>query len=341
MSNLLVLPFHRPTLPPPHSFDGQTVLITGANTGVGREAARHAINLGASKIIMGVRNVSKGEAAKDDIRRTTGAASDAIEVWPLEMGSFDSVKSFAARAEKHVKEGGRLDVAIMNAGLATGLWEQTSDGWEKTIQVNCLSTALLSLKLLPLLKQSKSDTSNSHPGAIAVPHLVIVASDIHQMAKFSERNASNILQALNDKKLWEKTQSVNPLERYAVSKLLDHYITIELANMVAAKDGALPQVIVNCVTPGFCKSQLMSRGEKAPLILRFLQWLVARDVVDGSKTFLDAAMYGVDSHGKYLENEIITHPGKIVTDPDCIKARKQIWQETLNVLGDVDADLDL
>ncbi|KAK5408340.1 hypothetical protein LTR06_007183 [Exophiala xenobiotica] len=325
---LLTLPLHRLRLPPPKSFDGQTVLITGANTGLGREAARQALELGASTVIMGVRTLSKGEAAKQDIIRQS--TSTGVVISPEARGM----------AARHGTGGGRLDVAIMNAGVATGKFVQTpEDGWERSLQVNCLSTALLSLRLLPLLQHSNAKSSSTS----VLPHLVIVASDIHAIASFPERTAPNILQALNDREQWEKTQARNPAERYAVTKLLDHFIAIELANMVtsSSQGGAMPSVIVNSLTPGFCKSDLMSpsRGEKAPLPLRVMQWLVARDVTEGAKTYVDAAVQGVSSHGKWLENQVVTDPGDIVTGQDALRARQQVWKEMLDVLKQVDAGL--
>lgn len=298
MLRVLSLPFHKLKIPPEASFEGQTVLCTGSNTGLGREACRHALQLGASKVIMGVRTVSKGEQAKEDILTSTRVRKDAVEVWPLDMESFESVKAFARRVQEHISAGGHLDVAILNAGLATGKWAQTPDGWEKTLQVNNLSTALLSLKLLPLLERSSKN-----------PHLVIVASDMHFMlnykSSFQERHAGNILQALNDRQRFEKGQARNPAERYAVSKLLDIYIATEVAAL-ASKNKS--KVVVNYVTPGFCKSDLLSpsRGERSPLVLRILQWLLARDVVEGSVSYIDAALKGPESHGEYLENQVIT-----------------------------------
>lgn len=318
MLHTLALPFHKLKIPPGASFAGQTVLCTGSNTGVGREACRHALQLGASKVIMGVRTVSKGEEAKRDIlasttRTTAGKEDDAtVEVWPLDMESFESVKSFARRLEQHVGAGGRLDVAILNAGMATGKWATTPDGWEKTLQVNNLSTALLSLKLVPLLERASANAQNRDCN----PHLVIVASDIHLMlnykTSFQERLAENVLQALNDKRGFEKGQAANPAERYAVSKLLDIYIAIEVARVAEAASPSTntsqtKQVVVNYVTPGFCKSDLVSpaRGEKAPLMLRIMQWLLARNVVEGSVAYIDAALKGPESHGKFLENQVI------------------------------------
>lgn len=57
---------------PTASFQGRTVIVTGANTGLGQEAARHFVRLGASTLIIACRTVSKGEAAKKDIEQSTG-----------------------------------------------------------------------------------------------------------------------------------------------------------------------------------------------------------------------------------------------------------------------------
>lgn len=67
MSGLFGLLFTRLTLPSPLGIQGKTILITGANTGLGREAARHALALGADTVILGVRTLSKGEDAKANI----------------------------------------------------------------------------------------------------------------------------------------------------------------------------------------------------------------------------------------------------------------------------------
>lgn len=322
MFKLLVNKFRHPTLPPPNSFQGQTVLITGSNTGIGLATARQVVTLGASKLIMGVRTLAKGEAAKQDICTSTGTSPEAIEVWQVDLESFQSVKNFATRAERFINDGGRLDVAIMNAGLATGKFSQTVDGWEKTVQVNCLSTALLSLRLLPLLRRQSTQTQDQNSSGTATtttphvrtprtpPHLVIVASDIHMMAKFPERYAPNILEALNDKTHWESSQAAGgPVERYAVSKLLDVYITIELAKIVSdwdKSDGShsTPSVIVNSVTPGFTKSDLLTR-EQAPLYFRLFQALTGKSNEEGGKAIVDAAYKGSDTHGKWLENQAI------------------------------------
>ncbi|OJJ99631.1 hypothetical protein ASPACDRAFT_60471 [Aspergillus aculeatus ATCC 16872] len=336
MLKLLAQPFHPLTLPAPTSFANQTLLITGANTGVGLEAARHALTLHAAKVILGVRDLTKGEAAKADLLSTTGAHSCQIDLWALDLASFASVKAFVARVRHYVRdEQGRIDVAIMNAGLASGEWHVTEDGWERTIQVNGLATALLSLRVLNvLLAQAKQDET-------MLPHLVIVASDVHMSAGFAERQEENTLAALNDQTQWARSAAANgPAERYAVSKLLDVYLMLELAGMVPRKEDAArtPWVVVNAVTPGFCKSELLTR-EKAPLALRVMQWLTGRTTQEGGKALIDAAARGVDSHGEWLENQVVADPGEIVTSKEGVRTRKKVWREMLEVLRKVDPDL--
>ncbi|KAL4813818.1 hypothetical protein BDW67DRAFT_177636 [Aspergillus spinulosporus] len=282
------------TLPPASAVDGKTILITGGNTGLGREAARHALALGAATVILGVRTVSQGEEAKADIESSTGNSDkNKVIVWPIDLESFVSIQAFAERARNYVVvENGRLDMAIMNAGIASVMWAVTADGWERHLQINVLSTALLSLKLLPL------------------PHLVIVTSDSHESVKFPERSADRIFPMLNDQDEWAKSQKAGgPIERYGVSKLMAILVTERIALLVPGAAQGDPLVVVNSVAPGFCKSDLLTR-ESVPWILKVIEALVARSAQGGSKTLLDSATRGVASHGKWLENQAITTPGK-------------------------------
>lgn len=139
------------------------------------------------------------------------------------------------------------------------------------------------------------------------PHLVVLGSDIHLDAKFKERNADDILEALNNKERWKESCKKDPVERYAVTKLFDLYIANELARLTQSVLGE-PAVVVDVVTPSFCtsKSELLSRAAGALFILVVLQALTARTVADGSRTIVHAAVYGPEAHGKYLEHQKIT-----------------------------------
>ena len=113
-SQLFVTPVH-----PTTSCAGQTIIVTGSNVGLGKKAARHFARLSVSKLILAVRNTKAGEEAKHDIESTTRCNPDVIEVWPLDLSSYESVKSFADRASKLP----RLDVLLENAGIAASKWE--------------------------------------------------------------------------------------------------------------------------------------------------------------------------------------------------------------------------
>ena len=99
---------------PTHSFSSQTIIVTGSNTGLGREAAIHIVSLGASKVILAVRNISKGDEAKKYIEAGTGRTGT-VEVWELDLASYASVKAFAQRAEGLE----RLDAVLENAGISS------------------------------------------------------------------------------------------------------------------------------------------------------------------------------------------------------------------------------
>ncbi|KAJ5635348.1 uncharacterized protein N7484_008661 [Penicillium longicatenatum] len=332
MAGLYGLLFTKLTLPPVSAIENKTILITGANTGLGREAARHALALGAGTIIMGVRTPSKGEEAKANIEASTGYTGKVL-VWPIDLESFDSVQAFAARAQKYVSDGGRLDMAIMNAGIASVEYATTSDGWERGIQVNVLSTTLLSLSLLPLLLRTRDRDPSARP------HLALLTSDIHKSIKFPERSADSILSLLNGEEQWKKSQAIGgATERYGVTKLMDLFITMQIAELVPRDGLGEPLVIVNAVTPGFCKSDLLTR-EKAPWILKLVQALIARTVENGSKTLLHAVTQGAETHGKWLENQAITDPGTIVTSDEAAVVRKKVWGEIISVLRNVDPKL--
>jgi hypothetical protein len=97
---------------PTSTFEGQTIIITGANTGLGREAAKHIVRLGAKLVILAVRDLCKGQAASEYIATQTGTA-DVIQVWQLDLSSFTSVQDFARRAKALT----RLDAVVENAGM--------------------------------------------------------------------------------------------------------------------------------------------------------------------------------------------------------------------------------
>lgn len=147
---------------------GRTVIVTGANTGLGKEAARHLVKLNAERVIITSRTASKGDAAARDIEETTGRKG-VVEVWDLDLENYDNVKAFGER----VKTLQRLDAIIENAGKNTMKYYEVA-GNESTITVNVVSTFLLALLVLPKLRETARIYN-------IVPTLTIVSSDVHYM----------------------------------------------------------------------------------------------------------------------------------------------------------------
>ena len=172
----------------PKSFATETIIITGANTGLGLETARHCVRLGASRVILAVRSLARGEAAKADIESTTKRPGVA-EVWLLDLASYDSIKAFAERASRELK---RIDKVIENAGLALDRWT-VAEGSETTITVNVIGAFLLAMLLLPKMSESGKVTGTT-------PTLTILTSDLHAWAKFEESKADDVFAELEVEK---------------------------------------------------------------------------------------------------------------------------------------------
>ncbi|KAK1502534.1 short-chain dehydrogenase [Colletotrichum abscissum] len=298
---------------------GRTIIVTGSNVGLGLEAARHFVRLNAAKVILAVRSTDKGEAAKTDIELTTGRRG-VVEVWPLDQASFESVKEFAARADKLP----RLDFAVLNASIATGK-RVDAEGWESTITVNVLSTFLLGLKLLPVLRR----TGKTHN---VTPKIVIVASDASQMAKFHERNEEDIYKALNTNK--------SLTDRYNTSKLMQVILARQMA--IAADASGKGRVQVTTLNPGLCATALF-RNIPFPLtiVVKVGLKLLARSAEVGSRCLTASAFAGEEAHGRYMSDCVVVRFPKVMQGEEGEQMQGRVWEETVELLNGVDPGVSM
>jgi NAD(P)-dependent dehydrogenase (short-subunit alcohol dehydrogenase family) len=155
---------------------GKTYIITGANVGLGFEAAKHLATLGAAKVILAVRNPSAGQAAKLDIEAAAGLGPDSnvVQVWPLDLCSYASVRAFAKRAGDELE---RIDGLVMNAAVALATREM-AEGHVKPVTVNVISTLLLAVLLLPVMSGMARKV-----GGGMLPRVVVVTSRVGFDAK--------------------------------------------------------------------------------------------------------------------------------------------------------------
>ncbi len=151
---------------------------------MGLEAARHFARLNASKVILAVRSRSKGLAAKKSIEASTKRLN-VVEVWDLDLTSYDSVKAFAGK----VNGLERLDVVIENAAVFK-FEREVQEGNEVSMTVNVISTFLLALLVLPKLRETGVKFNT-------LPVLTFTGSFTHADARFPERKAEKIFEELN------------------------------------------------------------------------------------------------------------------------------------------------
>ncbi|KAI9861852.1 MAG: hypothetical protein M1824_001963 [Vezdaea acicularis] len=302
--------FVTPTYPTT-SFAGQTVIVTGSNVGLGKEAARHFARLGASKIILAVRNIKAGEEAKRNIETSTKCDASVIEVWSLDLCSYDSVKSFADRASNLP----RLDVLLENAGVATRNFAVAA-GHERTITVNVISTFLLLLLMLPKLKSSAKEFGTK-------PRLIVVSSEVHARTEFPEWKAPSTFDALDNE------PSARMSERYPTSKLLEVLTVRQIAPKLEGSG-----VILNMLSPGFCHSEL---SRDAGLFLTIMKLFLARSTEVGSRTLVAAAVAGEESHGKYMVDGQVNDGvlSNFVKSEDGRKASEKVWKELSEILESI------
>jgi NAD(P)-dependent dehydrogenase (short-subunit alcohol dehydrogenase family) len=304
---------------PVSSFSGQTIIVTGSNVGLGLEAARHFYRLNAAKIILAVRNVSKGLAAKENILREVETRNDssAIEVWKLDQASSQSALEFSERVRLELS---RVDVVVLNAGINTKTFSLV-EGYEQVTQVNVLNTFLLALSMVPKLRETKIKFPDS------TPHLTVVSSEAHRMTKFEDINSPSLYDKLND----EQWFGNHP--RYPVSKLLEVLMTREIAARVKSSPDFLAHPItINVVNPGLCDSTLRREDATPSLIAGLAYKILTRTAEVGGRCLVLAAAAPESSHGEFqsdgkaqdVEAWIYTSLGEQV--------QKKVWEQTVSIL---------
>ncbi|KZO93407.1 NAD(P)-binding protein [Calocera viscosa TUFC12733] len=315
-----------PPLPPKTSLQGLSFLITGSNAGLGYSTALLALQLGASPVYITARNASKGAKAVESlladpvVKKKNPNAK--VEIYDLDMARWESVLGFA---DKFIKDrqakGEGLDIAILNAGIANITYEQAPTGNEMIVQVNHLSTALLSLLLLPLLEKS---TTPKHTA-----RLTIISSGMHtqRWGKLTECPPDNVnyLQQLNDKALFDG------LERYGVSKMLIIFFVRQLAGRISPD-----KVIINNVCPGAIKTSI---NDRMPLWSWPLVWWIMRNggtPEDGARAYIyGVAVAGKESQGQWSQCSQPKQYGDFVLSKEGQKMQEKEWKETMQVLEKV------
>jgi NAD(P)-dependent dehydrogenase (short-subunit alcohol dehydrogenase family) len=206
---------------------GKTVLVTGANSGIGFQAARELARRGA-QVLLGARDAAKGEAARSRILAELPEAQ--VRIVPLDMASLASIRGFAG---EFVASGAKLDLLVNNAGvMALPKREQTEDGFERQFGTNHLGHFALTGLLMPALLKAQA------------PRVVTVASLAHRNGKMDWDNL-------------EGEKSYSPWGAYNMSKLANILFARELDRRAREAHSKLLSVAVH---PGISITNIAQYG---------------------------------------------------------------------------------
>ncbi|KAJ7156907.1 hypothetical protein C8R43DRAFT_1183379 [Mycena crocata] len=303
---------------------GKTVIVLGANTGLGFEATKHFATMNPGRLILACRSQSKGQAAVDKLKADTGYTK--AELWIIDLADFDSVKQFA---DKFEKDGGRLDILVENAALAASKCEISKDGWESSLQVANLSTPLLALLLLPAMIRTAQQHST-------VPRLVVVSSEVHYWVEI-------------EKSVCDDSAPLKVLgsHEYCTPKVMEsRYLLTKLLNVffVRGLNARLPSstpVVVNTVNPGYCLSELRRGFSGITAVVDWLMEVVLAFTTEvGSRQLVWAALTHQDHpetlRGEFISGSQVVEASDFVIGPVGAKVQDRIWDDMVDILGKVD-----
>lgn len=303
------------------SFAGQTVLITGANVGLGLECAHIIASLNPDRLILAVRNLEKGRAAAAAIE-TQAKKPNLCHVMELDMANFDSVTAFATALKDDFP---LLDTAILNAGVRSKDYEASAHGWEMDLQVNALSTTLLSLLLIPHLQQTSTQRALDAKSTTPTPgHLTLVTSSSHSQIIRSELPPDNTPLPTGISAPPKDGKPFDAQVQYGISKLAIMWMLSRLARIGAgpsyssvdskppspADDAgtASPDVVVTAVCPGACRSTLARGFDSLPerMFVSIFQTLFVKPTAVGARIIVKAATLeaGDGVGGYWYDNKI-------------------------------------
>ncbi|XP_057714802.1 retinol dehydrogenase 12 isoform X1 [Corythoichthys intestinalis] len=275
--------------------DGKTVLITGANTGIGKETALDLATRGAH-VVMACRDVSKGEEAAASIRAAYPETQ--VEVRELDLADTCSIRSFA---QQFLRDFNQLHILINNAGVMMCPYTKTNDGFEMHIGVNHLGHFLLTSLLVGLLKRS------------APARIVVVSSLAHNFGwiRFHDLHSQG---------------SYNSGLAYCQSKLANVLFARELARRLKGSN-----VTVNSLHPGTVNSDLTRHSTLMMIFFNVLS-VFLKTPREGAQTSVYCAV-AEELHsisGKHFSD---CAPAFVAPQGRSEETARRLWDASCELLG--------
>ena len=266
---------------------GKTVLITGSTDGIGKQTALDLARMGAHVIIHG-RDPQRVQTTREEIINASG--NDQVDALLADFSSLAQVKRMA---KEILARYSRLDVLVNNAGVFLLDRKLTNDGLEMNFQVNYLAPFLLTNVLLPLLQKS------------APARIVCVSSALHSKTILDFKNLQG-------------EKNYNGIQAYALSKLGNIYLTLELAKRLEGSG-----VTANCLHPGGVDTKM----------LRTAMQMTGIPVEEGAapSVYLSSSPEVEKISGKYFYHQEVGRLSEIASDTT---ARKKLWKISEGLLKD-------
>ena len=292
------------------------VIITGANSGLGKESAFALAKLGA-EIVLAVRDTNKGQSVKNQILNQTPSA--VIEVAALDLMDLDSVQKFAASQSTKP-----IDVLLNNAGIMAVPFEKTKDGFESQMGTNHLGHFLLT----ELLFDAISKGSN--------PRIVNVSSSAHRLGKLKTGDVNE----LNVSK-----ENYSPWTVYGNSKLANLLFTNELVRRLKLVNSNITVAVAH---PGYANTnlQLVAATKRSGIrksvelaLTKLMNIILGQSAANGALPQIAACTWVDIQSGDYLGPrglfESRGKPKKVKMNKAAqdIELAKRVWRTSEELLG--------
>jgi retinol dehydrogenase-13 len=285
--------------------DGKIVIITGANTGIGKETALELVKRGGT-VYMACRAMDRAHLAANDIKRVVNIDDSRLSVLHLDLSSLESVRSFVREFKQREN---KLDILINNAGIAYVPYGRTVDGFETTFGVNHLGPFLLTHLLMDLLTAGNSGS-----------RIVNVASHAHKRC-FMDIN-----------KLMPSKPDYSHFAAYCNSKLANVLFSRELARRLGSAASVYtlhPGVVA---TELFRYSSYIKKFTFLAHLFHWLTWPFLKDPWHGAQTTVYCA----------VDEKIASETGKYYSDCAVAKTSaqgcddvlaKQLWDLSIKLVN--------
>ncbi len=283
--------------------NGRVCLVTGANSGIGRETALGLAKAGATVLAV-CRDRSKGEVAVAELRKASG--SKAISLLTADLTNISEMQTLHADVKEKF---GKVDILVNNAGAIFGERRTTEDGLELTFATNHLNYYIMSHLFLDLLKKASAETKTPS-------RIVNVASEAHRAVRSETID-------------WQcENRTYKPMEVYGLSKLANILFTRELAARLNPAE-----ITVNCLHPGVVRTGFGTQSEWGFLGTLFnlaRPFFISPE--KGARTSLYLALGSDVSQitGRYFKNCAEAKPAHLAFNENMAK---NLWETSRRITG--------